>query len=518
MTARPPLREVADLLRTVLGRPPAWLDTLRPDTLLDGELHLESHDLAAWSLALRTRYGPAADLAAHLTTLDLDALTAFTLADAAALAGGPAPAPGAPTGADPPSIPADGKADTTGAAPPAPSPSGAGGPRGRFLFVSLPLFGHVNPLAAVSRELLARGHEVLWAGSESFLRPLLGPDTAIAPIPLRAHRGQADRGTAAARSRWDGYIVPHAGHTLPGIERAVAAFRPDVLAVDQHAVAGALAAHRAGLPWASLAPTTMELTRPYRTAAPRVEEWIERRMADMWTAAGLPGAPPHDLRFSPHLLVAFTGEALTGPLPWPRNAVLVGPALAAREPDRTFPWEWIDPARRQVLVTVGTLSLDLAADFHARTVEALRPLGDRLQAVIAAPDGTVADPPGHVLVRPRVPVLELMPRLDAVVSHGGLNTVCEALAHGVPLLVAPIKGDQPINAAQVAAAGAGRRVRFAHASPQQLRAELLAVLDDPSHAAAARRVQESFAAAGGAPAAADHLETLLPAGPRPAGP
>ncbi|MFD7736541.1 glycosyltransferase, partial [Kitasatospora phosalacinea] len=115
----------------------------------------------------------------------------------------------------------------------------------------------------------------------------------------------------------------------------------------------------------------------------------------------------------------------------------------------------------------------------------------------------------HVLVRPRVPVLELMPKLAAVVSHGGLNTVCEALAHGVPLVVAPIKGDQPINAAQVVAAGAGRRVRFASVRPQPLREDLLAVLDDPSYRAAARRVGESFAAAGGASAAADHLEALL---------
>ena len=379
---------------------------------------------------------------------------------------------------------------------------------GRYLFVSLPLTGHVNPLATVSAELVARGHEVLWAGSESFLRPLLGPDAAIAPIPLRAHRGQADRGMAAAKSRWDGYIVPHAKGTLPGIERAVAAFRPDVLVVDQHAVAGALAAHRAGLPWASMATTTMELTRPYR-ALPKVEAWLQERMAMMWTAAGLPGEPPHDLRFSPHLLVGFTGEALTGPLEWPDNAVLVGPALAPRAPDTAFPWDWLDPARRHVLVTVGTLALDLAQEFHARVVEALRPLGESVQAIVAAPDGTVVDPPAHVLVRPRVPVLELMPRLDAVVSHGGLNTVCEALAHGVPLVVAPIKGDQPINAADVAAAGAGRRVRFASVRPEPLREDLLAVLDDPSYRAAARRVGESFAAAGGAPAAADHRETLL---------
>ncbi|MHA6765410.1 glycosyltransferase [Streptacidiphilus sp. PAMC 29251] len=379
---------------------------------------------------------------------------------------------------------------------------------GRYLFVSLPLAGHVNPMGAVAKELLARGHEVLWAGSESFLRPLLGPEAVIAKIPLRAHRGQADRGMAAAKSRWDGYIVPHAKTTLPGIERAVADFQPDVLVVDQHAVAGALAAHRAGLPWVSIAPTTMELTRPYR-ALPKVEAWLQGRLAAIWTTAGLPGEPPHDLRFSPHLLIAFTGHALTGPLEWPDNAVLVGPALAPRPPDPDFPWDWLDPGRRHVLVTVGTLALDLAQEFHARVIEALRPLGDSVQAIVAAPDGTVVDAPGHVLVRPRVPVLELMPRLDAVVSHGGLNTVCEALAHGVPLVVAPIKGDQPINAAQVAAAGAGRRVRFASVRPKPLREDLLAVLDDPSYRAAAGRIRDSFAAAGGAPAAARHLEAVL---------
>ncbi|WUH92891.1 glycosyltransferase [Streptomyces sp. NBC_00433] len=380
---------------------------------------------------------------------------------------------------------------------------------GRYLFVSLPLTGHVHPMAAVSRELADRGHEVMWAGSESFLRPVLGPGTPITPIPLRAHRGQADRGMAAAKSRWEGYIVPHAKVTLPGIERAVAAFRPDVLAVDQHAVAGAIAAHRAGLPWASLAPTTMELTRPYR-ALPEVEAWLHRQMAAAWTAAGMPGEPPHDLRFSPHLLIAFTGTALNGPLDWPGNAVLVGPALAPRPPDTSFPWDWLDPGRRHVLVTVGTLSMDLAQDFHARVLQALRPIGGSVQAIVVAPDGTVPDPPeGDVLVRSRVPVLDLMPQLDAVVSHGGLNTVCEALAHGVPLVVAPIKGDQPINAARVAAVGAGRRVRFASVRPKTLREELLAVLDDPAYRAAAHRVRDSFAAAGGAAAAARHLEQLL---------
>ena len=314
---------------------------------------------------------------------------------------------------------------------------------------------------------------------------------------------------AAAKTRWEGYIVPHAKSTLPGIEAAIAEFHPDLLAVDQHAVAGALAAHRHDLPWASLAPTTMELSRPYRNGLPKVEAWIGEQLATMWTRAGLPGLPPHDLRFSPHLLIAFTGAALVGDPGAPTRTELVGPALATRAPDPDFPFDRLEPGRRLVLVTMGTLSMDIARSFYDRMIEALRPFGERVQAIVVAPDGTVPDPPAHVLVRSRVPVLDLMPRLDAVVGHGGLNTVCEALVHGVPLVLAPIKGDQPINAARVAAVGAGRRVRFASVRPAQLREDLLAVLDDPSYRAAAHRVRDSFAAAGGAAAAARHLEGLL---------
>jgi MGT family glycosyltransferase len=377
----------------------------------------------------------------------------------------------------------------------------------RFLFVSLPLTGHVNPMAAVAKTLTARGHDVAWAGSESYLRPLVGPDAVVHQIPLRPHRRQADRGMAAAKTRWEEYIVPHCKVSLKGVDKAVRAHQPDVIAVDQHAVAGALVAHRHGVPWASMATTTMELTRPYR-ALPKVEAWIHGHLAAMWRDAGLPGEPPHDLRFSPHRLIAFTGTALTGPLSWPDNAVLVGPALAERPADLDFPRDWLDLGRRHVLISMGTLAAETSHGFYQRAVEAVRPLGDRVQVILTAPPESVADAPDHVLVRTRVPVLELMPQLDAVVSHGGLNTVCESLAHGVPLVVAPIKGDQPINAAQVQAAGAGSRVSFARVRPEALRTAIETVLEDQTVRESAERIRDSFAAAGGSAEAAGQLSRL----------
>jgi UDP:flavonoid glycosyltransferase YjiC (YdhE family) len=96
-----------------------------------------------------------------------------------------------------------------------------------------------------------------------------------------------------------------------------------------------------------------------------------------------------------------------------------------------------------------------------------------------------------------------------VVFHGGHNTMCEALAHGLPLVVAPIRDDQPANVSQITAAHAGVRVKFGRVSGAELRAAVTAVLDDPSYAAGAARIRASFEAAGGPTAAAERLEALL---------
>ncbi|MGH3826531.1 MAG: glycosyltransferase, partial [Pseudonocardiaceae bacterium] len=129
-------------------------------------------------------------------------------------------------------------------------------------------------------------------------------------------------------------------------------------------------------------------------------------------------------------------------------------------------------------------------------------------AILVAPPDLVGALPDHVLARRFVPQLDLLPRLDAVVCHGGDNTVCEALAHRLPLVVAPIRDSQPVVAGQVVAAGAGIRVHYGRVGATELRQAITTVLDDPSYRAAARRVQASFAAAGGAATAADHLEKL----------
>jgi UDP:flavonoid glycosyltransferase YjiC (YdhE family) len=150
----------------------------------------------------------------------------------------------------------------------------------------------------------------------------------------------------------------------------------------------------------------------------------------------------------------------------------------------------------------------LIRDYTARVVAALEPLASRVQAVLNVPAEVVPDPPPHILVAARVPMLELMPRLDAVVCQAGQSTVNEALVHGVPMVVAPIRLAEWVVAEQVTRAGIGVEVDFSTATPAELTAAVTAVLDEPGYRARAREISEEYAAAGGTSAAASQLEAL----------
>ncbi|MFI0816282.1 glycosyltransferase [Streptomyces sp. NPDC021098] len=398
----------------------------------------------------------------------------------------------------------------TDVAPASPTPPGR-----RFLFVVPPLVGHVNPTVGVAAELNDRGHQVAWAGLPEVVQRLVGPGATVhrcaGPVIGEggAERPPEVRGPGALKFLWEDFLVPLAEAMAPDVARAIEAFRPDVVVSDQQTVAGALVAERLGLRWATSATTSAEFTGALE-GMPKIDAWLDGLLA---AARGRIGDPrgTADPRFSPDLVLAFTTEELAGrPVRAADHIRYVGPSIAGRPDDPDFPWEWLDPVRRTVLVTLGTANTDAGARFLIEAREAVRARADGIQTVLVDPAGVLgpAESDKDLLTIPRIPQLRLLERVSAVVCHAGHNTVCEALWHGVPLVVAPIRDDQPVVAAQVVAAGAGVRVRFGRARAAALGEAVDAVLDEPGHRAAAERIGASFRAAGGARAAAAHLERL----------
>ena len=268
---------------------------------------------------------------------------------------------------------------------------------------------------------------------------------------------------------------------------------------------------------------------------PKIRLWLEELLDGLRRRFGDPEADG-DLRFSPHLVLAFTVPEMLGRSSGPGRRTRTSDAPSTPSSGRTrcgkrraarctprgssstrSPPGWTGapprppPGKPLVCVRRGTATARTGRRFldECFTVFAERP---GLRAVMVDPAGSArgaADAGvGTVLVRPRVAQLAVLRHASAVVCHGGHNTVCEALSLGLPLVVAPIRDDQMIVAEQVTRSGAGVRLRFDRARAPQIGAAVEEVLTEPSYRDAAERLRASFAAAGGVGEAADRLLRL----------
>ena len=164
---------------------------------------------------------------------------------------------------------------------------------------------------------------------------------------------------------------------------------------------------------------------------------------------------------SPWLNTVFTTEAFT-PRAEADNGYsdFVGPPKAsiARGDEPEFPWERLSPDRPLVYVSFGT-QLAPPRRFFERFARAFP--DDRIQVVMSLGDWA-DDPeplalPQHFITVRYAPQIRLLERAAAVVTHGGANSVSEALSHGKPMLVIPLGHEQSLQAHLVQASGTDRQ-------------------------------------------------------------
>lgn len=77
-----------------------------------------------------------------------------------------------------------------------------------------------------------------------------------------------------------------------------------------------------------------------------------------------------------------------------------------------------------------------------------------------------------------VPQLQVLEMADVFVTHGGMNSVSEALVYGVPMVVIPFVSDQPVNARCIERLGVGKRMEYTQVNCISLKETFLSVLSD----------------------------------------
>jgi MGT family glycosyltransferase len=383
----------------------------------------------------------------------------------------------------------------------------------RILITLPPLVGHLNPALAVAEALTARGHTLAWAVHARQIGNAMPKDARIYKLDSTAEAADiaipSARGLESVRLFFEDYTFPMARAALPPLEEAARLFRPDVMVVDHQMPAGALVARKLGLPWVTLVTTSASIQH----ASPTIDAWVGAQFTELQRGY----LPEHMITsrpdISPYSVIVFSIQLLAGNARALIDAPyhFVGPALAQFRRQVDFPWGWLDHEQRLILVTLGTISRDANTRFFEIMMEALATFTG-VQAVMVAPATLAARAPTNVLVRETVPQLKLLDWATAVICHAGHNTVCEALTRGLPLIVSPIRDDQPVVARQVIDAGAGLFMRHGKVTVATARATIETLLNTPALAERAATLGEALRAAPGAAGAASAIVSLATGG------
>jgi len=374
----------------------------------------------------------------------------------------------------------------------------------RVLITAVSGYGHLQPLLPLANALVDARHDVAIAiGPELRARAEAAGFTAFdAGLAVgAAFERLAEQFPDQAYNRLEpgeilDWYLPHlfgeifTPAMLGDLEPLVQSWRPDVILHEIWEFAGPIAAASAGIPSIS---QTLGLRFD-----DRLLDSVAAAVAPLWEQCGLEPDPAAGLYRS--LCLDITPPSFQR-YESARNRTVIHPLRPITEPP--VPGEvlppWIEHRREVPLVymTLGTnTGTNADISMFRSVIEGLDDLDvDVLITIGFGKDPSLIGPlPGNMHVEHYVPHSLLLPHCSAVICHGGPGTTLSSLARGLPLLILPQGADQYVIGDLVLAAGVGLLLAPPDVIPSTIRANVLALLDEPVYRESARRLQREIAA------------------------
>ncbi len=230
-----------------------------------------------------------------------------------------------------------------------------------------------------------------------------------------------------------------------------------------------------------------------------IQRFARRRLAEAGSPAGFPG---YFVDLQPRVVDAYFQETVAG-FEYPRSdlastvrfvgPILTPPAQAFEQPSW---WSELGSGRPVVHVTQGTLDNADLGRLLLVTTRALAGDDVLVVATTGGPDPAPLRPslPANVRLERFVPHDLLLPHVDVMVTNGGYGGVQQALANGVPLVVAGDSEDKPEVAARVQWSGTGVNLHTGRPSPAMIARAVRRILSHRTYRRRARALQAEIAA------------------------
>jgi UDP:flavonoid glycosyltransferase YjiC (YdhE family) len=175
--------------------------------------------------------------------------------------------------------------------------------------------------------------------------------------------------------------------------------------------------------------------------------------------------------FSPQRVLGLFPVWFAPPQPdWPVQSRLTGfPLYDGRDVEAMSEEvvDFLEEGEAPIVFTAGT-AMQYGQDFFAAAVAACRRLGRRGLLLTRFRAQVPRDLPRGIRQVDYVPFSQVLPRSAALVHHGGIGTVGQALAAGIPQVIVPRGFDQFDNAARLERLGVAATLEHRNCSPRVL--------------------------------------------------
>ena len=338
----------------------------------------------------------------------------------------------------------------------------------KILFIVIPEKGHLNPSIGVAQYLQQLGNEVCFYAAHDISEqlnkaglPFIGPQT-----PSSANQGagftQRVRDPLWLRQWIKGLLIDQAYEEIDFFCQLVNGF--DLVVSDPMIYSAVIACERTNKRWVALSNSLNPvLNNKISSELLDTVEWLRDDREQLFQGCEVKFRGCDAL--SRDLTIAFTTTELTGGVVEGVHQVGGAKVLGVRGDETDFPWERLDASKPLIYASFGS-QVYHQPDYFKKLIQSVR--NKEVQLVAAVHDLEFKDVPENVILCGYAPQLSLLEKASVLVTHGGANSVMEALTASVSVLINPICNDQFHQAWFLERAGCGREINLEKVDAHEL--------------------------------------------------
>lgn len=383
----------------------------------------------------------------------------------------------------------------------------------KIVFFCIPASGHTNPTLEVVKELIRRGHEVVYY-SYDIMKEKIESTGAIYISCDKYDSEQKLRPEDAARIGKDvAFSTNILVETTLALGEKVCEdmkeYQPDCIVADSMAVWGKAAAMRLNIPFIS-STTTFAFNKKsaqvmkqsfgdflkLMLSMPKINKNVKRLQKAGYPFKNILDLIQNDERIN--TIVYTSKEFQPYSETFSDKYCFIGPSI--REPEEEFPAS----KQKTVYISMGTVN-NVMLEFYKDCIEALKDTEYRVvMSVGALTDlSEFGELPENFIVKNSVDQIAVLKQADAFLTHCGMNSASEGLYFEVPLIMYPQTTEQGGVARRVAEVGAG--IYLEDLSTAGIRKAVEEVLCEEKYRDKAGKIAASFRRSGGTRRAVDYI-------------